>query len=168
MSVLSDIWNWISDLLSGLWTWIKDVIPYLLLALALYVGFMTGPGLMFLGMLIPAGWVSASIILGVSFLFLPSETSAILSDAVSAVGDTVGSVAAELGSAIGSGVSALASSSGLSTILWVATAGGLLWLLLSDDKKNADEQTSDKGRAVGGRDLTITNKNGGNPIVTNS
>lgn len=168
MSVLSDIWDWICDLLSGLWTWIKDVIPYLLLALALYVGFMTGPGLTFLGMLIPAGWVSASIILGVSFLFLPSETSAIMSDAVSAVGDTAGSVAAELGSAIGSGVSALVSSSGLSTLLWVAIVGGLGWLLLSDNKKDADEQTSNEGRAVGGRVLIIANKDGSSPIVTNN
>lgn len=144
MSFLSDIWEWLSDLLSKIWKWIKDIIPYLLLALALYVGFMTGPGIAFLGMLIPAGWTSAAIIAGVSFLLFPEETAALGSAAVAAVGKVAGEVASELGSTLGTGISALASASGISTLLLVAGAGLLLWLMMSGDdaEDDAPEVTS--------------------------
>lgn len=147
MSVFDSILSFISDVFTKIWRWIKKFLPYVLLALALYVAFMTSPLLIpLLGVSIPAGWASAAIIAGVSFLVAPEETAALVSSAVSAVGDSAAAVAAAAGTAIGAGVNAVSDASGFSTILLIGGLGFLAYLLLSnsDDENGSQAVVHDR------------------------
>lgn len=158
MSLLDDIFGWLGDLLTSLWQLIQKALPYVMLALALVCLFMTGPlSLSFLGMsfAIPAGWLSACVVMGASFLLAPEETAGLVTPAVHAVGSAVTAVAEEAGQAIGAGASSLAQASGFSSLLLIGGLAALAFFLLSDREDEGTSDPSTPGGSSTGRNTTI-------------
>lgn len=138
----NSIFGWLGDLLTSLWQLIQKALPYILLALALFLAFSTaGLTIPLLGIVIPSGWLSAAIVAGVSFLLAPGETAAMVNVAVDAIGDAVGNVVTEAAGIVGEGVSTFASASGISNLLLYAAIGVGLYFLLTSDKDEEEKQS---------------------------
>lgn len=144
MSIFSKLFDWVGRLFSKIWKAFKKALPYILVAAALWVGFVGALPLTWLGLstIIPAGWMSSLLFLGTSYLLAPEETTAVISSAAAAVGDSVtavvsaaGEVAEATGDALGSTLSAFMESSGL---LWIVIAVGG-WMLLKDGNSAASK-----------------------------
>lgn len=140
MSFLNSLFGWLEDLLRDIWKAFKIVLPYIAIALALWVGLVGALPLTWLGItaIIPAGWVSALFFVGVSYILAPEETSAVVLGATEAIGDAVTVVAATAGAAVGTGVSALADSSGISTFFIVGGCALAAYLLMQN-RKDTDQ-----------------------------
>lgn len=140
MSWLSDIFGWLADLLSDIWQAFKGVLPYIAIALALWVGLIGALPLTWLGIAytIPAGWTSALFFIGASYLLAPEETTAVVTKVVSAAGEAVTAVAAAAGAAVGSAISAVSESSGLTSLLLIGGCGLAAYWLVSSKEENKD------------------------------
>lgn len=135
------IFNWLFDLLGRLWKLIKKILPYILLAMALYLAFV-GP-ILFLGL---QGVGAALGLAGASFLFAPGETAEVFSKAVAGVGDAAQAVVTEAGDLLGAAVDAVLSGTGIITAL---VAAGVVWWLLSRRKKEKGDRVSEPADPVG-------------------
>lgn len=144
MSFLSSLFGWLEDLLRDIWKAFKIVLPYIALALALWVGVVGALPLTWLGvsMIIPAGWVSALFFMGTSYLLAPEETTAVVSGAVEAIGDSVTAVVVAAGTTVGAGIGAIADASGISTWLIVGGLGVAAYLLLSNSNRDRNQSES--------------------------
>jgi hypothetical protein len=128
MSFLKKIFSWLGKLFKKLIKLVK-LLPFILLALAVYLAFMTG-GLSFLGMTIPAGYASAAIAVGASFLLAPEETKALVDKATNAIGGAAKNIASNVGAVAGSIASGfLESPLGLGLL-----AFGAWFFFIKDDK----------------------------------
>lgn len=132
MSLFSSLFSWVGKVFTKIWKSFKKILPYLMIAAALYVGFVGALPLTYLGIAtsIPAGWMSALFLAGTSYLLAPEETTALVSRAVTAIGDSATAAAAAIGTAAGSLASGFFSSSGLTTALVIGGVGLAAYLVL--------------------------------------
>lgn len=142
MGILSSLFGWISKLFKQLVSLFKKILPYLMVALAIYLLITTGGlpladwfGPAFAGITIPEGPVGALLALGTSFLFAPDETAELVGNAVEAVGTVVEGVLNEAVDIIDS-----VASNALSSPFALIALGIGLFFLVGFLKKDNDQQ----------------------------
>lgn len=151
MSFFDNLFSWIGKIFSKIWASFKKVLPYIMIAAALYVGFVGELPLTYLGIAtaIPEGWMSALLLTGASYLVAPEETRGLVTKAVSAVGDSVAVAAAAVGTATGAAISSFASASGISSYLIIGGVALLAYMMLKRDG-NAAVNSNDPPRVSQG------------------
>lgn len=138
---LKDLWNEIRAVIDDIIAKIKEILPYLILIAALYVGF----GGVIWGL---TGWGAAALFIGASYLVLPDETAAMMTEVAAAVGEVVEDVAtavAPIVDAVGGAISTVASSVFGALGPWLI-GGGLIYLYMTSDK-DKDSNSAPRGIA---------------------
>lgn len=153
MSWLSDAISSIFDFIKGLWSKLGILLVIaivLFVVCAPYLVGVLGAGTAFAASL-PAwlSWLPAIVtgfaaygplvcaIAGLGLAYLVDSTT--VADTIHGVADVVGDT---IGTVAGSATAAFTSSSGLSTVLWLAGAGVLAYFLLSSDSKDETSTTT--------------------------
>lgn len=153
MSWLSDAISSIFDFIKGLWSKLGILLVIaivLFVVCAPYLVGVLGTGTAFAASL-PAwlSWLPAIVTgfaaygplvcaiagLGLAYMVDPVAVADSIHGVADVVGDTIGTVA-------GSATAAFTSSSGLSTVLWLAGAGVLAYFLLTSDSKDKATSTA--------------------------
>lgn len=98
--------KWLFDLLARLWKLIKKVLPYILLAMAIYL-VAVGPIVFAAVGLELTGTAAALGLAGASFLIAPGETAAAVSKAAEGIGDIAATVVTEAGGLLGTAISSV-------------------------------------------------------------
>lgn len=128
------IFKAIFGFLKKLWKALRVVLVIVLICLAIFFSF--GGALVVLGVTFTGGW-AALLAVGLAFLVDPETAT----DAVMAVGKAVGTATGALIAAVGTGVGAAASGSGLLGLLAVGL--GIWWFMNRESDQKA--QTTARG-----------------------
>lgn len=149
------IFKWLFNLLARLWKLIKKILPYILLAMAIYL-VAVGPIVWAAVGLELSGTAAALGLVGASFLIAPGETAEVVSSAVDGVGDVAAKVVTEAGDLIGTAVSSVF---GGSFLTWLLIGAAVLFVVPSRKRKEERESGElgwSPGTPVGLSSTTMT------------
>jgi len=145
--MFSSILKWVKKILNSILSFIKKILPYIMIALAIYFSLGLGSGLLagvtFFGVPI-TGSIAAMLAMGVSFLFAPKETAAVIGRVTTALGTVASGILATVGSVASGALSGI-----LKSPFGLAVIGVGLYVLLAGKKK-------------GERDLVLIPNSGAN------
>lgn len=133
MNILNKLFGWIGKLFKKIWEAIKKILPYILLAIAIYLSLGGALTIPFTSTVLQ-GTFHAMMVAGASFLLAPEETAELVSNAAHAIGDAASVVVSETVGVVTTGVGAL-----LTSPVGIAVMALGLWWLFGRDKKEGGE-----------------------------
>lgn len=141
MGIFNTLFGWIGKLLKKIWNAIKKILPFILLAVAIWLALGLPFAIEALGISIAGTQANALLLAGASFLFAPQETGDVIGKALDSVGDTAGDVISTVTDVVSDGATTI-----LSSPIGLVGIGLLLYFLFfkDDDKKvvqNSEGQT---------------------------
>lgn len=146
MDFISKIFEFITSLFNKVFSAIKKLLPYILLALAIWLSLGFAFTIPFTTFTIAAGYASALLVAGASFLFAPSETAEIVSKVATHVGDAVGSIVAAGVDVVTTGLGAM-----LTSPVGLLALGVGLYFLFGRSEKERDAPVAVETQETGSK-----------------